>query len=227
MHACFHVQFQYHVCYRNKPFHSNTLLVLLLCYVTYRIVYRIVTTVSGYVSYCGKKYRCRPRWYDIKLTASTSPSATIFLGNCPRFCLSSWAIVDVPWVHWCSLAQLHSALKVEMSVRQAKSFITLSLIPRSLFNCEKGLWDAEYYGHLLPSRMLQFCFLHNWSCDDVHILYHFWVWYSATPVLLSLVFHVMTYWTPCVEDLYFTPVEKYSVCTEDQFFCHSSHLYSR
>ena len=55
-HACFHVQFQYHVCYRNKPFHSNTLLVL-LC----NISYHIVTTVSRYVSYCEKMYRCRPK----------------------------------------------------------------------------------------------------------------------------------------------------------------------
>ena len=39
-HACFHVQFQYYVCYRNKPFHSNTLLVLLLCNVSYRVSYR-------------------------------------------------------------------------------------------------------------------------------------------------------------------------------------------
>ena len=30
------------------------------CYVTYRIVYRIMTTISRYVSYCGKMYRCRP-----------------------------------------------------------------------------------------------------------------------------------------------------------------------
>ena len=40
-HACFHVQFQY-VCYRNKPFLSNNLLVLLLCNVSYRDTYRIV-----------------------------------------------------------------------------------------------------------------------------------------------------------------------------------------
>ena len=39
-HVCFHVQFQYHVCYRNKPFHSNTLLVLLLCNVSYCVSYR-------------------------------------------------------------------------------------------------------------------------------------------------------------------------------------------
>ena len=39
---------------------GNTLLVLLLLYVTYRIVHCIGTTVSGYVSYHGKMYHCRP-----------------------------------------------------------------------------------------------------------------------------------------------------------------------
>ena len=33
---------------------------LFCCYVTYRIVHLIVTTVSGYISYCGKMYCCRP-----------------------------------------------------------------------------------------------------------------------------------------------------------------------
>ena len=33
----------------------------LFCYVTYHIVYHIVTTVSRYVSYCEKSYRCRPK----------------------------------------------------------------------------------------------------------------------------------------------------------------------
>ena len=35
------------------------------CYVTYRIVYRIVTTVSGYVSYRGKMNRCRPMYHQV------------------------------------------------------------------------------------------------------------------------------------------------------------------
>ena len=40
---------------------------LFCCYVTYRtIVYHIVTTVSAYVSYCGKMYRCRPCFDQIK-----------------------------------------------------------------------------------------------------------------------------------------------------------------
>ena len=47
---------------------GNTLLVLLLCnvsyHVTYRIMYRIVTTASGYVSYHRKMYRCRPNHSD-------------------------------------------------------------------------------------------------------------------------------------------------------------------
>ena len=34
--------------------------------VMYCIMYHIVTTVSGYVSYCGKMYRCRPTVYHTK-----------------------------------------------------------------------------------------------------------------------------------------------------------------
>ena len=34
---------------------------LFCCYVTYCVLYRIVTNVSGYVSYRGEMYRCRPR----------------------------------------------------------------------------------------------------------------------------------------------------------------------
>ena len=74
-HACFHVQFQYDVCYRNKPLHSNTLLVLLLCNVSYRIV----TTVSGYVSYRGKMYRCRPTLYLCFIRATEN--------CCERICI--------------------------------------------------------------------------------------------------------------------------------------------
>ena len=44
------------------------------CYATYRIVYHIMTTVSGYVSYRGKMYCCRPRHDTIDwFTSWTKP----------------------------------------------------------------------------------------------------------------------------------------------------------
>ena len=62
MHACF--QLGLSAVQTSEPMsktRGNTLLVLLLCNVSYRIVsYRIVTTLSGYVSYRGRMYRCRP-----------------------------------------------------------------------------------------------------------------------------------------------------------------------
>ena len=65
----------------------EAILSLFCCYVTYRIVYRIVTTVSGYVSYGGKMYRCRPRIHTqqkvdlpciaIKADASADPATFV------------------------------------------------------------------------------------------------------------------------------------------------------
>ena len=51
---------------------GNTPLVLLLCN-DYGIVYGIVATVSGYVSYHGKLYCCRPTYKPTCLFSSKSP----------------------------------------------------------------------------------------------------------------------------------------------------------
>ena len=48
---------------------------LFCCYVKYRIVYHIVTTVSGYVLYCRKMYHCRPSNFRAK----------IWKNNCAKF----------------------------------------------------------------------------------------------------------------------------------------------
>ena len=63
-HACFQCQLYRLLSPRAR---HKAIPFLFCCYVMYCIVYRIVTTVSGYVSYRGKMYCCRPSWRALQL----------------------------------------------------------------------------------------------------------------------------------------------------------------
>ena len=75
MHAS---MFSFNIMFVIEINHSIAIPFLFCCYVTYRIVYRIVTNVSGCVSYRRKMYRCRPRY---KLEVLLTPGDTLGMSS--------------------------------------------------------------------------------------------------------------------------------------------------
>ena len=71
-------------CY-SPPARHEAIPFLFCCYVTYCIVYRIVTTVSGFILYRGKMYRCRP-------TCNCSQESNTCIRNVPPHPISTFTL---------------------------------------------------------------------------------------------------------------------------------------